>query len=1028
MRKLSEFSVKYPVTIAMIVLGILLLGYISYDKLGIELFPDMNNPKLYIELTAGERPPEEMEKQYVENLEALAIRQSDVLNVSSISKVGVARITVEYAWDKNMDNAFLDLQKAVNSFSQNDDNIDEITITQYDPNTSPIIQIALSNENINDLNELRKVAKNYIRNQLIRLEGIADVEISGQQEQEVYIEAKQHQLDAYGLTLSSISTAISNFNQSISAGNIEEMGTKYVVKGVSILNNIEDFEKLIVGYKPIKANSTTIVSSAPIFLHNVASVQIKNKNAENIIRLNQIQSLDLSIYKETGYNTVKAVENIEKAMLSIEKSLPSYKLTKVSDQGTFIDSAIGEVKDSALIGIILAVIILFIFLRRIGSTIIVSIAIPISIVATFNLMYFDGLTINIMTLGGLALGAGMLVDSAIVVVENIFRNLDEGMSIKEAAITGTSQVSGAIIASTLTTIVVFLPVVYIHGAAGELFKDQAWTVTFSLVSSLIIAILVIPMLFNTIYKKKEIKKVNTIEINGYGKFLESVLNKRWIVITLTLILQASAILLIPFIGAEFMPKTETKEFSLDITLPEGTQLKRTNSTVLNIEEIINQVLGNNNKYIYSKIGPSSGMTSSSNSIFEGENTANIKVILSKNSEYTSSQAIEMINNAIGKIQDIEITYKQDETALKSIIGTDDAPLIIEVEGIEIDEIENIINQVKTKLLSINGIYNIESSMAEGSPEVEIIIDRLRAGIHGISVSTIVQQIQSQLSGETVGQVERSGEMQDITLKMSDMTLSQLEQIKITSGDKVFYLSEIAKINIGYSPKEIMRNNQTRVGQITAQLSTNTSLSKVADNIKQEIADIPLSANYKINITGEEAKRKESMESLIFALTLSIILVFMVLASQFESLLHPFTILLTIPLAVVGSIFAFFIFGQSFNMMAFIGIIMLAGIAVNNSIILIDRIIQLQRNGTERRQAIIQAGAQRIRPILMTSATTILALLPLTLGIGESSALRSPMAIAVVGGMITSTLLTLVVIPCVYDVFEATKTRLKSDAN
>ncbi len=1001
----------------MVVLGVLLLGYISYDKLGVELFPNMNNPKLYIELEAGERPPEEIEKQYVEQLEGLAIRQSDVVGVSSVSMVGTAQVTVEYAWDKNMDNAFLDLQKAVNSYAQNDDNIDAITITQYDPNSSPIVQLTLSNDNVDDLNELRKTAENYIRNELIRLEGIADVEISGGQEQELYIETKQYLLNAYGLTLGDISTAINNFNQNISGGNIEEMGTKYVVKAVSLLASPEDFENIIVGYKPIKANDE-LSQSAPIFLREVATVKVKNKDPENIVRLNNKASLGLSIYKETKYNTVKAVENVAMAMKRIEKALPSYHLTMVSNQGTFIESAIGEVKDSALIGILLAVLVLYVFLRRIGSTLIISIAIPISIVATFNLMYFNGLSMNIMSLGGLALGAGMLVDNAIVVVENIFRNRDNGMSVTEAAIVGTSQVGGAIVSSTLTTIVVFLPIVYLHGSSGELFKDQAWTVTFSLVSSLLVAILVIPMLFSLFYRKSEGKKIETIQLRGYATFLNRVVNNRWKVIVFALLLMLVGAFIVPFLGSEFMPKTETREFSMEITMPEGTQLSRTDATISGLEQLVEEVLGDDLQYVYTQVGPSKGLSSSTNAIFEGENTAKIKLILNESATITSNRAIQKISAAIGEIDDVEIQYKQDETVLQSILGSDEAPLVIEVEGQELDEIEIILADVQEKLALVEGVYNVESSMEEGSPEVEIEVDRLRAGMYGVSVSTIISQVQGQLEGETVGQVERSGEMQDITLKMPDMTLSDLKQVKIVSGEQEFYLDELAQIKMGYSPKKIMRNNQTRVGEITAQLANSVSLSKVAGDIRLELASIDLPANYKINITGEEAKRQESTESLSFALLLSIILVFMVLASQFESLIHPFTILLTIPLAVVGSIFTFFIFGKSLNMMAFIGIIMLAGIAVNNSIILIDRIIQLQRSGMNRREAILQAGQQRIRPILMTSLTTILALLPMTLGIGESSSLRSPMAMAVIGGMITSTLLSLVVIPCVYDVFES----------
>ncbi len=1006
----------------MMVLGVVLLGYISYDKLGVDLFPELNNPRLFIELESGERPPEEMEKQFVENLEALAIRQSDVVQVSSVSKVGSAQITVEYAWDKDMDDAFLDLQKAVTSFAQNEE-IDEINITQHDPNTSPVMVYGLSHSSIDDMNELRKVAENYIRNELIRLEGVADVEVSGSEDNEVLIETSQYLLDAYGLTMDEISSRIQSFNQDISGGSIEEMGLRYVVKGVSLLTDIEDFEEVIVGYKRVIADDNT-ASFAPIFLREVATVSFQNKDPENIVRLNGNRCLGLSIYKETRFNTVKAVEQIDEAFTEIQKALPGYNIQVVTNQGSFINDAINEVEESALLGVVLAVFVLFIFLRRFGSTLIISIAIPISVIATFNLMYFNGLSLNIMTLGGLALGAGMLVDNAIVVMENIFRNHENGMSVREAAIVGTSQVGGAITASTITTIIVFLPIVYLHGASGELFKDQAWTVAFSLLSSLVVAILVIPMLFNLFYKKKKERKIQSVKVKGYGRFLEKILKAKWAIILISFLLVGGSIFLIPLIGNEFMPKTETREFSVEIRMQEGTRLERTTAAVDNLETIISELLGGEIETVYSHIGPTKGISSSSTDIFEGENTATIKIILKPESQIASTKAIQSISRVVGDLPGMEINFKQDETALKSIMGTDEAPLVIEVQGEDLEIIEGLAAEVKERVQNLPGMYNFESSLEEGSPEVEVVIDRLRAGMFNLSVTNIVSQIQNQLEGKVAGEIERQGEMQDITIKLPDKNLSQLDELRIVSNDQEFRVNELADITIGQSPKEVFRRNQNRIGKITAQLEKDMPLDKAVKEIQTAIAPINVPPDYRINISGEEEKRRESMASLSFALMLSIILVYMVLASQFESLLHPFTILLTIPLAAVGSVLTFFLLGKTFNIMAYIGIIMLVGIAVNDSIILVDRILQLRKSGMERLEAILQAGQQRIRPIIMTSLTTILALFPLTLGIGESASLRSPMALAVIGGLITSTLLTLVVIPCMYEGIEVIRDRFR----
>ncbi|MFW6277591.1 MAG: efflux RND transporter permease subunit [Prolixibacteraceae bacterium] len=1020
MKKLTQFSVNYPVTILMVVLGVLLLGYISYDKLGVDLFPDLNSPRIFVEIQSGERPPEEMEQQFVENIEALAIRQSDVVQVSSVSKVGSAQITVEYAWNKDMDEAFLDLQKALNSFAQNTE-IEDLKITQHDPNMAPVMILSLQHAEIDDMNELRKVAENYIRSELVRLEGVAEVELSGQEESEVIIETDPYRLEAHGLTLDEVSARIQNFNRNVSGGRISEMGLQYIVKGVSMLNDVEDFENLIVGYKAVRQETEgqTSVERAPVFLKDVASVSFGNKEPVNIVHLNGERVVGLSLYKETKYNTVKAVEQIKESLAGIEKALPGYSLIPVTNQGTFISNAISEVQETALLGILLAVVVLFLFLRRFGTTLIVSIAIPISIIATFNLMYFNDLTINIMTLGGLALGAGMLVDNAIVVMENIFRNHENGKSVKDSAILGTAEVGGAITASTLTTIIVFLPIVYLHGASGELFKDQAWTVAFSLLSSLFVAIFVIPVMYHRFYRnRKQPVKYKSVKVGGYGRFLSGVLKVKWLVVVLATAMVAGSFLLVPLIGTEFMPKTEINEFTIELKLQEGTKLERTEATVRNIENIITGFAGDNLAVVYSHAGPSTGIQSDETSVFEGENTAEIKVILKPESTISAEAVIASLDNLTSGIQGLEATFVQEQSALKAILGTDEAPVVVEVRGEDLEEIETIVNQVKEKMTGIEGLFNVKTSIEDGAPEVEIKVDRVRAGMYNLDINAVVTQIQDQLEGKNAGRLEREGEMQDITIKVPEKGLNEINELTITSGDQVYRLSEIADIEFGVAPREIIRRNQNRIGKVTAQLEKEPALGHVAEQIRQEISPIELAPDYRVMVTGEEEKRQESMSNLGFALLLSVVLVYMVLASQFESLIHPFTILLTIPLAAVGSILIFFFLGNALNIMAVIGIIMLVGIAVNDSIILVDRINQLKRDGMDRKAAIVQAGQQRIRPIFMTSITTILALLPLTFGFGESASLRSPMALAVIGGLVTSTLLTLIVIPCVYDLFDS----------
>jgi len=1030
MNKIIKFSVNYPITILMIVLAVILLGTISFQRLGMDLFPDLNNPRIFVELKAGERPPEEIEKQYVKNIEAQAIRQKNAVQVSSVSRVGSARITVEYAWDTNMNEAYLDIQKTLTDYKQNTD-IDELTLSQHDPNAEPIILLGFSHPQITDMNELRKVAESYIQNELIRLEGIADVRIMGQEEKEVVVETNNYLLEAYNITPSTLANRIREYNNNVTGGSLTEMGTKYIIKGVSEFGSIEDIAGVIVTYgDPNQSEGATGTGASadrvPVFLKDVADIRLRNKEPDNIVHVNGERCMGLAVYKETQFNTVRAVNEFLLTLDTIRNALPGYELTIIQNQGEFIREAIDEVKYTALAGIFLAVIVLFVFLRRIGVTAIISIAIPVSIVATFNLMYFKGLTLNIMTLGGLALGAGMLVDNAIVVMENIFRNLESGLSPKEAAILGTSQVSGAITASTITTIVVFFPIVYLHGSAGELFKEQAWTVAFSLFSSLIVAILVMPMLSARFLKNTQnrLNGAHSIRINRYGGFLKGALRMRWVIIAAAIAIGAGAVQLIPVVGSEFIPKTDSNEFTVELKLSEGTELFRTESTVAGIEKSIVSVLGNDIKTLYSIVGPSTEIGGQTGLLFEDENTATIKVIL-KEDHVLSTDAVSVhISNILDTVPDLEAHVFQEQTALALTLGTETSPVVIEIQGEDLDQIQELIEQTKQQALELGELFNVETSFDEGRPEIDIVIDRIRAGLYNIGIQNISSQLGSALSGTEAGQWETGGELQDITIELPRIGVNQLDDITFRSGDTTIRLDDIADIEYSVAPKEIYRKNQVRVGKVTAQIAGGMPLDRVVQHIDSAMENIAFPPDYRYTVTGEEQKRRDAFNNLKFAMILSFILVYMVLASQFESLVHPFTIILSVPLAAVGAIAIFFILGRTFNIMAYIGIIMLVGIAVNDSIILVDAINQLKREGLSRYEAIIEAGQRRIRPIIMTSLTTILALLPLTVGFGEGASLRSPMALAVIGGLITSTLLTLVVIPCVYAVMD--KLTLKNE--
>lgn len=1025
MKKIVQFSVDYPVTVLMLVLGVLLLGYISFSRLGMDLFPEMQTPRIYVEISSGERPPEEMERQFVENVEAMVSRQKGAIHVSSICRVGTARVTVEYAWGTNMDEAFLDLQKALGDIKQNMD-VDELTISRQDPNAAPIIVVSLSNPSITDMDELRMVAENYIRNELVRLEGIAEVRLLGQEVKEVLVETDAYLLEAHNLTQNAVASRIREYNRSISGGSLVEMGTKYVIKGVGEFSSLDDINQVVLawvdpaasqaqGAGTVDGGSVPPAEKIPVFLKDIATVSLAPKKPENIVRLNGERCMALAVYKETRYNTVKAVEQFDKALINIRRALPGYELTVIENRGRFITGAVEELGQSALIGILLAVMVLFVFLRRAGATLIISVAIPVSIIATFNLMYFNGLTINIMTLGGLALGAGMLVDSAIVVMENISRHLEEGADRREAAVLGAGQVGAAITASTVTTVVVFLPIVYLQGFAGELFKDQAWTVAFSLFSSLVVAILFIPMLSSRILRSGGHGGLtrSSLGFSWYPRLLEQLLVRRWSVIFAAAVLVAATVVVLPRVGSEFIPRSDMSEFTIDLSLPEGTELYRTAGTVEGVERKLQDAFGDRIRSLYSISGKWRDTGEAAGETFQDENTATIRVMLHPRSGISTESVMAAAADLISGIPDLEAIIYQEQVSVDLGGGGSQAPVVIEVRGVDLGLLRELTVESRDRLAAVEGLYNLETSFDQGRPEVEIVLDRIRAGLYDVGVENISASLQNILSGAEAGSWETGGEQRDIYVKLPPVSISDIEDIQLSQGNRRISLYEVAQVRRTLSPTAIHRENQERTGKVYAHLRPGVPIDRAVTGIQAALAPLEMPPRYSWRISGEEQQRQESFRNLKFALILSLILVYMVLASQFESLLHPFTIVLSIPLALVGAVGIFFVLGRPLNIMAYIGIIMLAGIAVNNSIILVDAIGQLRREGLSRLDAIIEAGRRRIRPILMTSLTTILALLPLTFGFGEGAALRSPMALAVIGGLFTSTLLTLAVVPCLY---------------
>jgi HAE1 family hydrophobic/amphiphilic exporter-1 len=596
---IPRFAVKYPISISMLFLGIILLGVISLSKLGTDLLPDIASPKINIRVEAGEKPPEEMERKYTKRVESFVSQLNSVKRVSSTSMTGISIVTIEYSWNADMDFALLDVQKAVAGFSA-DREVQSVSVDRFDPRTAPIMTLCVTPKTDRDLDAVRNDVERVVKLRLERLEGVAAAVHSGGREKEIVIRLKPYHLMAYGLRPRDVISKIQSTNVNQSGGEVKDNEKIYIVKGIGEFQDITELKTLVVGYKrntvlgandrqgsgQAQQQNAQQGSLVPVQLIEIADVEFRDREVDSIVRYNGKEGVGISVYKEAQSNTVATSANVHETLDDLRRDLSEVDINISKDQAGFINSSINEVEFAAFIGMLLAILVLTIFLRNLWATFIVALSIPISVIATFNLMYFNDLTLNIMTLGGLALGAGMLVDNSIVVMENIFRHRNLGKSAKDAAIFGTGEVGTAIIASTITTVSVFMPIVYVKGIGAELFKEQAFTVAFSLLSSLLVAFLLIPTLASKLMKAKPSGEYKKIRSKLYHGILKSAIKNKWIVISVTVILAFMTIQSIGLIGTEFIPRSDQMQFSIKIRFPEGTQIEKTSNVTRVIENLI----------------------------------------------------------------------------------------------------------------------------------------------------------------------------------------------------------------------------------------------------------------------------------------------------------------------------------------------------------------------------------------------------------------------------------------------------------
>jgi len=1003
----SEFAVRSPTKVTMLFLGIVLMGWISLRRLPINLFPDLRSPRITVVVQTKGLSPEEVERRISRQLERSLLTTRHVRDVLTVSRDESAVGIVEFEWNTNMDFALLDVKKGVASLSNLDD-VKEVTVYRYDPNALPIVTLALWGSD--DLEALYRLAYESLKPELERLEGVAMAQVTGGLEPEVMVAVDENLLLHYELDMQDVISAIRRSTVNASGGWVETGSERLLLKSVGELQSLDELGQTVVGYK----------GRNPVFLRDIARVDVTYKESESVVRFNGHPAAGISIQKEAEANTVRVVQTVEQAIKEYAKSLPpNVKIEKAYDQSVFVRTAIRELFETAAMGIVLAVLVLLAFLRSITPTLIIATAIPISIIGTFNLMYFQDLTLNIMTLGGLALGSGMLVDCAVVVLENIFRHRQEGALPAQAAVVGAREVGAAITASTLTTVVVFLPIVYVRGIAGYLFKEQALTVTYSLMTSLVVALLFIPMLSSRFLRARP-RERQKARLFYYRRFLGWSLDHRRSVVGITFLSLIVAALLFPTIPREFLPKAEQADFLMKIEMPQGTRIEITDKVVRHIENLLEPYRAAI-KSIYSRSGVSSEALMASGEQVEGPHTAEISVVLDRQSTHpmTASQMVDAIGPGVAAIPDVQVKYLLQQSSLTEVIGSSGAPIVLEIRGENLTQLRAAGESTLQQLQSLPILYNVRSNLSEGSPQVILRPEPTLLASLGFDVQTLADAVRVRLMGDEVTTYKSQRGDMDIRVaskQIENKGIAYLSGLRLRSrtGREVT-LADVGRLEIVRGPREIIRRDQKRIARVTADIRSG-KLSNAVAVVKRALQGLP-TPGCTVQFSGEEEQRRESFKRLGFAFILAAILVYMTIAATLESLVHPFTIMLSVPLAAIGIVGGLVAFRETLNLMAYIGIVMLAGIVVNNAIVMLDCVNQLRAEGMDVRTALVTAGERRLRPILMTMLTTILGLAPMTLGIGEGSQLRRPLAVAVMGGLVSSTLLTLVFIPVAYTYVE-----------
>jgi len=1030
---IAGFATKRRITVLMLVLVTLVLGGMSFSRTPVDLLPNMQFPMAAVIATLPGAAPQEVENLVARPLENTLATVSNIREVSSTSSEGQTVILLSFNWGTDMDFAALEMREKVDLVRRMlPAEAGAPTIMKFDPSLMPIMSLDIASSTMTAA-DLRDLADRTLAARLERLEGVASVTVSGGHQYIVAVNIDPNMLEKYNLTLAQVSGALRTASLNLPGGTLEVDGEAHLIRSVGQLTTLEELRNLVVGMRTIAPAMTasslqlppgmpqlpqTPVQqprTEPVYLRDIAEVTEQNLLAGSVTRLNKLPNVSMRLQKQSDANTVLVANLIHAELEMIKSEFSDITIVPTLDQSRFIERAIAAVGASGVYGGLLAILILLVFLKSLTTTFVIALSVPISVVATFALIYFGGLTLNMMTLMGLALGIGMLVDNSIVVLENIFRHKQLGADRLTAARKGTEEVAMAITASTLTTVAVFLPVAFVEGIAGMMFRELALTVTFSLLASLAVALVVVPMLSASILREgsKATPKKGVMQ-NFYERTLAWALKRKLVVSAMTIMLLVGSVATFPHIGGEFIPVMDQGEFNLTLELPTGSTVLQTDELAQPIEDYL---LGRPEVEAVSvSIGTAGGgMGAMMGGGSARPHRAQFSVLLKEG--YPAAPLVAELNAKYQDLPGATVEAAAQGGMGGGAMGLGEGSLELNLSGPTLDGLRTQSVLVQEALRTIPGIEKVSDNMVGGAKELVVRVKREEAASLGLTPAGIAQAVRSAFQGETVSRLMRDGREVDVRLRLTEAArqeVSDLENLMVAAPrGQIIRLSDVAEIEEAVGPQAITRRSNQRYVSITGTIA-GRDMQSVARDVDQKLAELALAPGYRVEVGGDMFEMSEAFAGFQMALILAIILVYMVMASQFESLLYPFIVMFSMPLAVIGVLFALFFTGETFSVPSIMGIIVLAGIVVNNAIVLVDYVNQLRSEGRGITEALIEAGGTRLRPILMTALTTILGLLPLAISSGPGSELQRPMAIAVIGGLAVSTLLTLYIIPLTYD--------------